>query len=138
MARSPPLREAHEETGLNPDTVEIVGVLPTLALPDTGFLLIPVLAWSAQPAFPEPANLAEVTATYQSALAHLAARHHGPAVPARGGSDATGPDLTSLGRVTGTIIDLLLAALDGTPAEDGQPTVDGQDVARRSPVQPAH
>lgn len=61
MARSPPLREAHEETGLNPDTVEIVGVLPTLALPDTGFLLTPVLAWSAQPAFPEPANLAEVT-----------------------------------------------------------------------------
>ena len=54
------LREAHEETGLDPRSVQILGTLPAFALPDSGFLVTPVLAWSAAPAFSAGANPAEV------------------------------------------------------------------------------
>lgn len=39
------LREAREETGLNPDGVEILGLLPEVGLPVSNFLVTPVLAW---------------------------------------------------------------------------------------------
>jgi 8-oxo-dGTP pyrophosphatase MutT (NUDIX family) len=41
------LREAVEETGLDPDGVEILGALPEVALPVSNFLVTPVLAWWA-------------------------------------------------------------------------------------------
>ena len=39
------LREAVEETGLDPDGVEILGTLPDLAIPASNNLVTPVLAW---------------------------------------------------------------------------------------------
>lgn len=39
------LREAEEETGLDPSGVEVVGVLPGLWLPATDFLVTPVIGW---------------------------------------------------------------------------------------------
>jgi 8-oxo-dGTP pyrophosphatase MutT (NUDIX family) len=39
------LREAHEETGLDPGGVDIVGVLPALWLSVTDFLVTPVIGW---------------------------------------------------------------------------------------------
>ena len=39
------LREAEEETGLDPSGVDIVGVLPALWLPVTDFLVTPVIGW---------------------------------------------------------------------------------------------
>ena len=39
------LREAVEETGLDPDGVEILGSLPDLAIPASNNLVTPVLAW---------------------------------------------------------------------------------------------
>ncbi|WP_205730013.1 NUDIX domain-containing protein [Blastococcus sp. TF02-8] len=54
------LREATEETGLNPSSVQVLGMLPRQALVESGFLVTPVLAWSADPAFPRGTNLAEV------------------------------------------------------------------------------
>jgi 8-oxo-dGTP pyrophosphatase MutT (NUDIX family) len=41
------LREAEEETGLNPTGVDVLGVMPELALPRGNFLVTPVLAWWA-------------------------------------------------------------------------------------------
>lgn len=41
------LREGEEETGLDPAGVEVLGVMPELALPRGNFLVTPVLAWWA-------------------------------------------------------------------------------------------
>ncbi len=43
------LREAAEETGLDPAGVDVLTVLPALWLPPTGFVVAPVLAWWRQP-----------------------------------------------------------------------------------------
>ncbi|MDQ6740051.1 MAG: CoA pyrophosphatase [Actinomycetota bacterium] len=43
------LREAVEETGLDPDGVEILGRLPELALSVSNFMVTPVLAWWHSP-----------------------------------------------------------------------------------------
>ncbi|GAB2692923.1 NUDIX hydrolase [Thalassiella azotivora] len=44
------LREAHEETGLPPDGVRVVGTLPALWLPPSGFEVTPVVGWMPEPA----------------------------------------------------------------------------------------
>lgn len=43
--RAAALREAEEETGLDPLGVEVLGVLPEVGLPVSNFLVTPVLAW---------------------------------------------------------------------------------------------
>ena len=43
------LREAREEVGLDPASVEVVAQLPALFLPPSGFLVTPVLAWWHDP-----------------------------------------------------------------------------------------
>lgn len=43
------LREAEEETGLDPGGVEVLGVLPDAELPVTNFLVTPVVGWWARP-----------------------------------------------------------------------------------------
>lgn len=95
------LREATEEVGLDPATVEIIGALPPLALPESGFLVTPVVAWSARPGFLASANFAEVATVMHLPLAEAGA------MPPR-------PDLPPLGRMTATVIDLLSACLGAT------------------------
>jgi 8-oxo-dGTP pyrophosphatase MutT (NUDIX family) len=41
------LREGEEETGLDPAGVEVLGIMPELALPRGNFMVTPVLAWWA-------------------------------------------------------------------------------------------
>ncbi|MFC9622517.1 NUDIX hydrolase [Streptomyces sp. NPDC056930] len=43
------LREAREETGLDPRGVQIFGVLPRLYIPVSGFVVTPVLGWWRSP-----------------------------------------------------------------------------------------
>ncbi|MER6165082.1 NUDIX hydrolase [Streptomyces violaceorubidus] len=43
------LREAEEETGLDPSGVQLFGVLPKLYIPVSGFVVTPVLAWWRRP-----------------------------------------------------------------------------------------
>lgn len=62
------LREAREEVGLDPDSVHVIGCLPPLALPESGFIVHPVLAWANQATFPESANYAEVAARLELPL----------------------------------------------------------------------
>ncbi|MDX8034839.1 NUDIX domain-containing protein [Lentzea sp. BCCO 10_0856] len=97
------LREAGEETGLDPDAVEVLGVLPPFALPDSGFLVSPVLAWSARSAFTGSANLAEVSTVREVPLRELLD------VPRR-----TPGDCGALGRMTATVVDLLSGMLART------------------------
>ena len=43
------LREAEEETGLDPSGVQVFGVLPRLYIPVSGFVVTPVLGWWREP-----------------------------------------------------------------------------------------
>ncbi|GAA1039336.1 CoA pyrophosphatase [Virgisporangium ochraceum] len=65
------LREAAEEVGLDPDTVEVVTELPTLWIPVSGFLVTPVLAWWREPHPVRPVALEEVEAVRRVPLAEL-------------------------------------------------------------------
>lgn len=65
------LREAAEETGLDPAGVGVVGVLPELFVARSGFRVIPVLAWWWQPSPVGPANPSEVAAVARISLSDL-------------------------------------------------------------------
>lgn len=57
------LREAWEETGLDPHGVQIFGVLPKLYIPVSGFVVAPVLGWWREPSpvgVMDPAETARV------------------------------------------------------------------------------
>ncbi|MFG1805773.1 NUDIX hydrolase [Streptomyces sp. NPDC049040] len=57
------LREAREETGLDPAGVQVFGVLPRLYIPVSGFVVTPVLGWWRVPspvAVVDPAETARV------------------------------------------------------------------------------
>ena len=116
------LREAHEEVGLDPGSVEVIGLLPPLALPDAGFFVDPVLAWSRRPALTGPVNHAEVAALHQVRLRDLDVRHTDP-VPRDGPGVTTrpeGPDLASLGGMTSAVLAQLLGTLHFTEPGKGQ------------------
>ena len=110
------LREAQEEVGLDPHCVEVIGLLAPMALPRSGFLVDPVLAWSAAPLLSGSVDLAEVAALHQiplGELAHWATQPSAGAPPhPPGATAATTPlDRTTLGRMTATVIDQLLGML---------------------------
>jgi len=66
------LREAAEEVGVDPDGVEVVGTLPELFIPRTGFRVVPVLAWWRRPCAVAPIDPAEVAAVERVAVGELA------------------------------------------------------------------
>lgn len=65
------LREAQEETGLEPSGVTPVAMLPQMWLPPSGFVVTPVLGWWHQPSPVEAADPAEVAAVHRVAIADL-------------------------------------------------------------------
>lgn len=65
------MREANEETGLDPMGVEVVSVLPSLFLPPSGYVVAPVLAWWASPSPVTIADPNEVHDVLSVPLAHL-------------------------------------------------------------------
>jgi 8-oxo-dGTP pyrophosphatase MutT (NUDIX family) len=84
------LREAEEETGLDPSGVQLFGVLPKLYIPVSGFVVTPVLAWWREPSpvgVVDPAETARVFKVPVSDLTDPANRvttvhpsgHRGPA-----------------------------------------------------------
>ena len=66
------LREAAEEVGVDPDGVDMVGALPELFIPRTGFRVVPVLAWWREPSAVAPVDLAEVAAVERVGVGELA------------------------------------------------------------------
>jgi 8-oxo-dGTP pyrophosphatase MutT (NUDIX family) len=65
------LREATEETGLDPTGVDVLAVLPALWLPPSGFLVVPVLAWWRVPSVVAAADPDEVAAVARVPIARL-------------------------------------------------------------------
>jgi 8-oxo-dGTP pyrophosphatase MutT (NUDIX family) len=65
------LREAQEEVGLRPETVEVLGVLPALYLPPSGFVVHPVVGWWRDPHDVDVVDTAEVAAVARVPLAEL-------------------------------------------------------------------
>jgi 8-oxo-dGTP pyrophosphatase MutT (NUDIX family) len=66
------LREAAEEVGLDPRGVDVLGTLPELFIPPTGFQVVPVLAWWRQPCAVAPVDPGEVAAVEQISVSELA------------------------------------------------------------------
>jgi 8-oxo-dGTP pyrophosphatase MutT (NUDIX family) len=65
------LREAVEETGLDPRGVDVFGTLPPLWLPPSGFVVTPVLGWWREPSPVSAVDPAEVAAVHRVPLEHL-------------------------------------------------------------------
>lgn len=65
------LREATEEVGLDPGTVEVLGQLPALFLPPSGFVVHPVVGWWRAPHGVDVVDEAEVAAVARVPIAEL-------------------------------------------------------------------
>lgn len=121
------LREAHEEIGLDPAVVRILGQLDPIALPETGFLVDPVLAWSGRAAWRPDYDPAEVASCRLFPLRELASGQ--PAGTVGGPAERDPPSGTAparLGRMTRTILAQLLLAAEpdlgpATAPADGPP-----------------
>jgi 8-oxo-dGTP pyrophosphatase MutT (NUDIX family) len=65
------LREAREETGLDPAGVEVLGALEEIPLSRSSHLVTPVLAWWAAPTPVAPVDHAESSAVFRTPVADL-------------------------------------------------------------------
>ncbi|MDG4856749.1 CoA pyrophosphatase [Streptomyces sp. T-3] len=65
------LREAEEETGLDPAGVQIFGVLPKLYIPVSSFVVTPVLGWWREPSAVGVVDPAETARVFTVPVAHL-------------------------------------------------------------------
>lgn len=66
------LREAEEEVGLDPASVQVVAEFPPLFIPVSGFVVTPVLAWWRDPHPVAPGDPAEVARVELVPIAELA------------------------------------------------------------------
>ncbi|MEU9794095.1 CoA pyrophosphatase [Streptomyces sparsogenes] len=65
------LREAEEETGLDPSGVQVFAVLPRLYIPVSGFVVTPVLGWWREPSPIRPVDPAETARVFTVPVADL-------------------------------------------------------------------
>ncbi|MEO8888070.1 MAG: CoA pyrophosphatase [Jatrophihabitantaceae bacterium] len=65
------LREAREEVGLDPVSVQILAELPAIFIPPSGFVVTPVLAWWHTPHAVAPVDAAEVARSAVVAISAL-------------------------------------------------------------------
>jgi len=93
---------AREEIGLDPRSVHIIGTLPAMGLPASGFLVTPVLAWSSDLRFVHGTNPAEVSEVHRVPLTRWRRRDEEPDRPH-----------ASVGAMTAMVLDVV-AALIGT------------------------
>jgi 8-oxo-dGTP pyrophosphatase MutT (NUDIX family) len=66
------LREAQEETGLDPAGVDVLTTLPEMFIARSEFRVVPVLGWWRTPSAVRPTDLGEVAAVERIGLADLA------------------------------------------------------------------
>nr|WP_300143449.1 CoA pyrophosphatase [Propionicimonas sp.] len=65
------LREAQEEVGVDPLSVEVLGVLPAAHIPRSGFDVTSVVGWWQEPARLVPVDVSEIAAVHQVPVAQL-------------------------------------------------------------------
>ncbi|MGW7416916.1 NUDIX hydrolase [Streptomyces sp. NPDC054863] len=65
------LREAEEETGLDPSGVQVFGVLPRLYIPVSSFVVTPVLGWWREPSPVGAVDQGETASVFTVPVAHL-------------------------------------------------------------------
>ncbi|HEY8300717.1 MAG TPA: CoA pyrophosphatase [Jatrophihabitans sp.] len=65
------LREATEEVGLDPSSVDVLSTLPAIFIPVTGFVVTPVLAWWRRPHPVAPVDTVEVARAVVVPIAEL-------------------------------------------------------------------
>lgn len=66
------LREAAEETGLDPAGVDVLATLPELFITRSQFRVTPVLAWWREPSAVYPVDIGEIAAVERISVADLA------------------------------------------------------------------
>jgi 8-oxo-dGTP pyrophosphatase MutT (NUDIX family) len=66
------LREAAEETGVDPGSVRVLVVMPELYIPRSGFRVTPVIGWWQSPGPVAPGDAAEIAAVHRVPVAELA------------------------------------------------------------------
>ncbi|GEA89993.1 NUDIX hydrolase [Cellulomonas cellasea] len=122
------LREAREETGLDPSGVEVLGSLPALPVAVSNNLVTPVLAWWARPSAVAAADPAETVHVFRVPVADLldpALRR--TSTLTRGGTTYRGPAFLVDGHVvwgfTAHVLDGLFDALGWTQPWDAARTV---------------
>jgi len=86
------LREAHEETGLDPDGVEVLGPLGIVPLERSQHLVTPVLGWWRKPSPVQVVDEAECAAVFRTPVAELLdPANRGMTVIRRGEQEWRGP-----------------------------------------------
>ena len=65
------LREAQEETGLDPAGIDVLGLLPPMFLAPSGYIVTPVLAWWRATSPIGPVDVGEVASVVRVPLAEL-------------------------------------------------------------------
>ncbi|UPO76033.1 CoA pyrophosphatase [Arthrobacter sp. Helios] len=113
------LREANEETGLDPAGVRVLGTLPQVGLPVSNFLVTPVLGWWDRPTPVDVVDEAESASVFRVPVADLLnPANRRTTVVARGGQEHRGPAFLVNGVVvwgfTALILDNLFNQLGWT------------------------
>lgn len=89
------LREAREETGLDPSGVEVLGTLPAVPLAHSNHLVRPVLGWWREPSPVRVVDERESAAVFRTPVADLLdPANRGVTVLRRGGQEWRGPAFT--------------------------------------------
>lgn len=130
------LREAEEETGLDPAGVEVLGVLPPLPVSVSGYVLHPVIGWWREPSRVAVVDRAEATAVFRVPVADLVAPENRFTVARPGGRKGITPGFAVQDRfvwgVTAAILDRILHLLEWDIAWDKSVVLDAQT---RRPVE---
>jgi len=130
------LREAEEETGLDPAGVDVIGVLPTLWLPPSNFAVTPVLGWWRTPSEVSVVDPVEIASVHTVPVAELLNPDH--RVTVRHPSGFLGPgflvrDLVVWGFTAG-LLSRLFAIVGWEREWDDQVLVDLPDDMVKSSV----
>lgn len=106
------LREAEEETGLDPEGVEILGQLPPAELPVTNFIVTPVLGWWTLPSAVCAVDPGESASVFRAPVADLVDPRNRMSVRvSRGGRSHSAPAFDLDGRLIWGFTAIVLSRL---------------------------
>jgi 8-oxo-dGTP pyrophosphatase MutT (NUDIX family) len=115
------LREAHEEIGLDPACVRVLGALPPTPTVVTDIAIYPIVGLIPAPTQPWTLAAGEVESVIEASLAQLATTHRLQSFTRKGGGSVTTDAYTAgedtIWGATGRILTDLLARLAGDPAD---------------------